>query len=143
MQGLANNLCEGNIEALANRLNKFLVSVSNKLPRLTDDLAVFDVQDEIPAEYVISVMTTENALQQIKVNKAVGPDNVPAWVLRDNASTLAAPLTALFNTSLRNGVIPALWKTAHVIPLPKKHPPRSIEKRHSSNIAYPNCFKDF
>ena len=76
----------------------------------------------------ISVMMTENALQQIKVNKAVGPDNMPAWVLRDNASTLAAPLTALFNTSLRDGVIPALWKTAHVIPLPKKQPPRSIEK---------------
>ena len=76
-------------------------------PRLTDDHAVFDVQDEIPAEYFISVMTTENALQQIKVNKAVGPDNVPAWVLRDNAR-LAAPLTALFNTSLRDGVIPAL-----------------------------------
>ena len=48
MQGLANHLCEGNIEALANRLNEFLVSVSNNLPRLTDDLAVFDVQDEIP-----------------------------------------------------------------------------------------------
>ena len=77
---------------------------------------------------VIGVMTTENALQQIKVNKAVGPDNVPAWVLGDNASTLAAPLTALSNTSLRDGVIHALWKTAHVIPLPKKQPPRSIEK---------------
>ena len=63
MQGLANNLCEGNIEALANRRNEFLVSVSSNLPRLTDDLAVFDVQDEIPAEYVISVMTTENALK--------------------------------------------------------------------------------
>ena len=68
-----------------------LVYVSSNLTRLTDDHAVFDVQDEIPAEYVISVMTTENALQQIKVNKAVGPDNVPAWLLRDNASTFAAP----------------------------------------------------
>ena len=112
MQVLANNLCGGNIEVLANRINEFLVSVSSNLPRLTDDLAVFEVQDEIQAEYVISVMMTENALQQIKVNKAVGPDNVSAWVLRDNASTLAAPLTALFNTSLRDGVIPALWKTA-------------------------------
>ena len=82
---------------------------------------MFDVQDEISAECVISVMTTENALQHIKVNKAVGPDNVPAWVLRDNASTLAAPLTALFNTSLRDGVIPALRTTAHVIPLQKKN----------------------
>ena len=62
MQGLANNQCEGNIEALANRINDLLVSVSSNLPRLTDDLAVFDVQDEIPAEYVISVMTIENAL---------------------------------------------------------------------------------
>ena len=77
-------------------------------------------KDEIPADYVISVMITENALQQIKVNKTVLPDNVPAWVLRDNASTLAAPITALFNTSLRDGVIRALWKTAHVIPLTKK-----------------------
>ena len=128
MQGLANNLCEGNIEALANRINEFLVSVSSNLPRLTDDLAVFDVQDEIPAEYVISVRKTENALQQIKVNTAVGPDNVPVYVPRDNASTLAAPLTALFNTSLRDGVINALWKLAHVIPLPKKQPSRSIEK---------------
>ena len=53
MQGLANNLCEGNIEVLANRINEFLVSGSSNLPRLTNDLAVFDVQDEIPAEYVI------------------------------------------------------------------------------------------
>ena len=49
MQGLAINLCEGNIGALANRINELLVSVSSNLPRLTDDLAVFDVQDEIPA----------------------------------------------------------------------------------------------
>ena len=143
LQGLATNLCEGNMEVLANRINEFLVSVSSNLPRLTNDLAVFDVQDEIPAEYVISVMTTENALQHIKVNKAVGPDNVPAWVLRDNASTLAAPLTALFNTSLRDGVIPALWKTAHVIPLPKKTTSTVDRKRYSSNFTYPNCFKDF
>ena len=49
----------------ANRINDFLVSVSSNLPRLTNDLAVFDVQGEIPAEYVISDMTNENDLQQI------------------------------------------------------------------------------
>ena len=31
MQGLANNLCEGNIEVLANRINEFLVSVSSNI----------------------------------------------------------------------------------------------------------------
>ena len=143
MQDLANNLCEGNIEALANRINKCLVSVSSNLPQLTDDLAVFDVQDDIPAEYVISVMTTENALQQIKVNKAVGPDNVPAWVLRDNASTLAAPLTAIFNTSLRDGVIPALWKTAYVIPLPKTKNLHGRSKKIFVQFRLPQLFQRF
>ena len=33
----------------------------------------------------------------------------------------------LFNSSLRERVIPAIWKTANVIPLPKKRPPRLIE----------------
>ena len=123
--------------------NDFLVSVSSNLPRLTNDLAVFDVQDEIPAEYVISVMTTENALQHIKLNKAVGPDIVPAWVLRDNASTLAAPLTALVNTSLRDGVIPALWKTAHVIPLPKKHHLHGRSKKIFVQFHLPQLFQRF
>ena len=70
---------------------------------------------------------TEMALQRIKVNKSTGPDNIPGWLLRDNATVLARPLTALFNSSLREGVIPAMWKTANVIPLPKKRPPRLIE----------------
>ena len=55
----------------------------------------------------------------------MGPDNVPGFVLRDNASVLAAPLTCLFNSSLG---VPAMWKSANVIPLPKQKPPRSLEK---------------
>ena len=127
MQGLANAMCDGSIELLANRLNEFLVSVSNNLPRLTNDHPTFTVYGEIPADYIINVPVTEMALQRIKVNKSTGPDNIPAWLLRDNATVLARPLTALFNSSLREGVIPAMWKTANVIPLPKKRPPRLIE----------------
>ena len=66
MQCLANYLCDGNIEALANRIHDF--AVSSKLLRLVNYFAVFDVQDEIPAEYVIIVMTNENVLKQITVN---------------------------------------------------------------------------
>ena len=89
--------------------------------------------------YVIRVMATDIALQQIKVNKSVGPDNVAAWVLRDNASTLATPLTALFNTSLRDGMIPALWKQ-HMLSYFQKTTSTVDRKRYSSNFAYPNCF---
>ena len=38
-----------------------------------------------------------------------------------------SPVTSIFNSSLREGVLPKLWKTATVIPLPKKRPPEFIE----------------
>ena len=128
LQVLANCTCDGNVELLTDRINEFLVSVSSNLPRLVSDHPVFNVQGVLPAEYTISVITTENALQRIKINKAMGPDNIPACILRDNASILAAPITAIFNSSLREGFIPAMWKAANVVPLPKRNPPRLIEK---------------
>ena len=128
LQVLANSTCDGNVELLTDRINEFLVSVSSNLPRLVSDHPVFNVQGVLPAEYTISVITTENALQRIKINKAMGPDNIPACILRDNASILAAPITAIFNSSLREGFIPAMWKAPNVVPLPKRNPPRLIEK---------------
>ena len=65
--------------------------------------------------------------KKIKVNKAIGPDNIPPWVLKDFSHLLAAPVAAIFNSSLREGVLPKLWKSATVIPLPKKHPPCSVQ----------------
>ena len=68
------------------------------------------------------------ALRKVKTNKATGPDNVPAWILKHHASILAGPLTAIFNASLREGIIPETWKSANVIPVPKVNPPNTIEK---------------
>ena len=62
------------------------------------------------------------------MNKASGPDNTPAWVLKDHAALLAPPLTAIFNCSLREGKLPNDWKMANIIPLPKSNPPSSIHK---------------
>ena len=65
----------------------------------------------------------------MKVNKATGPDDIPAWVIRNNADVLAAPLTAIFNSSLREGILPPQWKSAYyVVLVPKVHPAVSIEK---------------
>ena len=47
--------------------------------------------------------------------------------MKDFSHLLAAPVTAIFNSSLREGVPAKLWKSATVIPLPKKHPPKTVE----------------
>ena len=49
-------------------------------------------------------------------------------VLKNHANILAGPLTAIFNSSLREGIIPDTWKSANVILLPKVNPPNTIEK---------------
>ena len=107
VQGLANKTTDGDCGLLANTLNDFFVSVSDHLPRLNKSHKVFDVNEELPDQYVISVCTTFKALESVKANKATGPDNIPAWVLRNYANVLVPPLTDILNNSLREGVL--LW----------------------------------
>ena len=128
IQSLANKTTDGDCCILANKMNYFFLSVTEHLPRSEYDDQVFTLNDELPDQYVINVMTTLDALQHIKTGKATGPDNIPAWVLKDHAYTLASPLTAIFNSSLREGVLPQEWKKANAIPLPKANPPMLVEK---------------
>ena len=53
-------------------------------------------------------------------NKQSWLDPLPMWLLKECSDLLSPFLTALCNTSLRNGTVPALFKTAVVTPLIKK-----------------------
>ena len=67
---------------------------------------MFTVNEELPDQYVITVCTTFKALKSVKANKATGPGNIPAWVLRNCANVLAPPSIAILKNSLREGVLP-------------------------------------
>ena len=127
VQSLANKTTDGNVELLASKINDFFVSVSDPLPRLDRNNEAFDVDDQLPNEYVIDLTTTLQALRKVKTNKATGPLNVPASILKNHANILAGPLNAIFDSSLREGIIPETWKSANVIPVPKVNPPNTIE----------------
>ena len=66
------------IVLLAKTMNDFFASVSDHMARLNKSHIVFDVNEELPDQYVISVCTTFKALESAKANKATGPDNIPA-----------------------------------------------------------------
>ena len=55
-----------------------------------------------------------DVLLNLDVGKSAGPDGIPASFWKRTARCFAAPLTALFNQSLSDGVFPSAWKTAHV-----------------------------
>ena len=45
------------------------------------------VHDELPDEFIISVDDTCSALRKVETNKSTGPDNIPAWVLKEHANS--------------------------------------------------------
>ena len=56
----------------------------------------------------------------LNLHKASGPDKICGNVLRSCFYELAGIFTTLFNLSLRQSNIPTTWKTAEIIPVPKK-----------------------
>ena len=124
LQSLANKTTDGNVELLASEMNDFFVSFSENLPRLDRNNEAFDLEGQLPDEYVIDLTTTLQRLRKVKTNKATGPDNVPAWILKNHAHCPSRS----FDSSLREGIISDTWKSANVIPVPKVNPPNTNEK---------------
>ncbi len=59
-------------------------------------------------------------LRRLKVDKATGPDEISARVLKTCADSLARPLTLIIRTMLQTGRWPACWRFHHIVPLYKK-----------------------
>ena len=112
MQGLANKYTDGDLDSLVNSMNGLFVSVCEDLPILQSSHPIFDADEPLPAEFIIRVTNTKVALENVKVNKATEPDNIPPWVLKEFSHLLAAPVTAIFNSSLREIFLSKLWKSA-------------------------------
>jgi len=79
----------------------------------------------VASQYIIHAQDVENRLCNINITKAQGPDFLPSWILRDFAPLLAQPLAAIYNASVREGIVPHVRKSAIVVPVPKVHPPKS------------------
>jgi len=126
--GLANDLTEGNIHELARRINESLVHVSADLTRLSTDSNYNTDTPSSELDYVIDEFEIFCRLERVNIRKAPGPDNLPNWFLRDFAFALCSPLCHIFNSSIREGVVPTVWKRANVVPIPKTRPPRSVEQ---------------
>ena len=111
---------------LAESLNNFFVSVSTDLPPLNPNTSSPINPDDM-SDFIVDPAEVEFRLARIKTHKAAGPDGIPNWLLRDFSSLLCQPLAAVFNASIREGYFPPIWKSAEVVPIPKVHPPTSIQ----------------
>ena len=67
-----------------------------------------------------------NLLHSLSVDKACGPDLIPARLLKEGAENICVSLSHLFQLSFERGVLPLDWTSANVVPVFKrddKHKP--------------------
>ncbi|KAL0879124.1 hypothetical protein ABMA27_004075 [Loxostege sticticalis] len=76
--------------------------------------------DSLMPEITVFNKEVRRSLLSLDVNKASGPDGIPARVLRYCAPELAPVLTRLYRLSLKTKIVPKSWKLANVQPVPKK-----------------------
>ena len=128
LASLANQLTKGDITELAENINSFFHSVSADLqPLNSQSIAVPYNNDCLPEQLTMEPFDVEQKLANINVSKSPGPDGIPNWFLRDFSVWLAEPVCCIFNTSVKTGVFPQLWKQANVVPVPKVQPPCNIK----------------
>ena len=58
-----------------------------------------------------------NSIKQLKYGKAPGPDKIPTMLIKDAGEVICKPLAMIFNSSLRHGIFPDIWKLARVTPI--------------------------
>ena len=114
-----------NPTALANTINKaFLapMSIFTPLASRTSCDAYHSNQPPISETCVFRKITSLNPA------KASGPDNIPAWLLKENADLLAPAVTDILNCSYKEAKLPHSWKHADITPIPKQTPVQDVNK---------------
>ncbi|XP_038128851.1 uncharacterized protein si:dkey-22i16.9 [Cyprinodon tularosa] len=75
----------------------------------------------------VTAMQVRGQLRRLKQRKASGP-GLPPRLLRTCAHELCQVLSYMYNLSLSLGVVPTLWKTSCVVPVPKT--PHAMDPAH-------------
>jgi hypothetical protein len=70
----------------------------------------------------------ETILNSLDTNKATGPNEIPARLLKNTAAIVAPSLCKLFNKSLQHAMVPRDWKLANVVLVYQKN-----NREHAEN----------
>jgi hypothetical protein len=112
------DLTENDMEK-AEVLSEFFTSVFTREPDGSWDLpepikAGHKLELEITKESVLKI------LNKLKISKSPGPDALHPRILFEIRDEICEPLSIIFNTSLRTGVVPQDWKSANITAIYKK-----------------------
>ena len=71
---------------------------------------------------VVTEEEVRTEFRRVHPKKAAGPDQIKPKILKTCADQLAGIFTVLFNLSFSQCIVPSIWKTSCIVPIPKKKP---------------------
>ena len=74
----------------------------------------------IMSDITFSLNGIQQALCNLQVNKASGPDRIPPYILKNCAEEISPVLKVIFTKSFTTGILPKDWLTANICPVHKK-----------------------
>ena len=87
----------------------------------------------------ISSEMVRHYLKRVKANKAEGPDEIYARILRECEKEISLPLAIIFSKSISETKIPLDWKRANVVPIFKKGDKSQVENYRPVSLTSLVC----
>lgn len=75
-------------------------------------------------------------MKGLDVRKAVGPDGISGWVLKECAEELVGPIYDIMKRSLEDGELPLDWKRANIVPIYKGGSREEPLNPNKSGVSY-------
>ena len=115
------------LTVLANTINNTFLVPMNKFAPL--DPQVHHTTQHVSNPPTVTEHSIYQKLASLNPTKASGPDNIPAWLLKENTDILAPVVTDIVNCSFSvKARLPHSWKHADITPIPKQTPVRDVNK---------------
>ena len=89
---------------------------SSKLITFCSERLANDPVFQVP---YITIPEVGKLITEMKNKKSMGPDNIPAFILKLALPFIAEPLTYIYNLCIDQNIFPEVLKNAKVIPIPK------------------------
>jgi hypothetical protein len=97
----------------------------------------FSFSEKLDHNYVpFTVRQTTNAIRRAKNSTATGSDGLTALHLKHIGPCGIAYMTKLFNLSLSHSNLPAIWKTANIIPILKPGKPLTLAPPTDPSLCF-------
>lgn len=101
------NLFKTHFETVYKQKFDFDADKFDHISSLENELSTIELSEE----------DVRKALNSLDVRKGPGPDLIPAKFLNSTSNTICKFVCKIYNTSLKVGVFPEIWKTSFVIPV--------------------------